>query len=130
MNDSRDRAADNDCPAALAWYIPTRHELGGRRRIRQPVPHRLRQLLPVQLQRTGPSRQVFLIVMASKIPTYDTCTAGTFWYHSHIMTQYCDGLRGVLVVYDPQDPHAHLYDVDDGEQYHKPHLARADTSCR
>ncbi|KAL0059949.1 laccase, multicopper oxidase, benzenediol:oxygen oxidorectuctase [Marasmius tenuissimus] len=39
--------------------------------------------------------------------------AGTFWYHSHLSTQYCDGLRGVVVVHDPQDPHAHLYDVDD-----------------
>ncbi|KAK1225416.1 laccase, multicopper oxidase, benzenediol:oxygen oxidorectuctase [Marasmius sp. AFHP31] len=39
--------------------------------------------------------------------------AGTFWYHSHLSTQYCDGLRGAIVVYDPQDPHAHLYDVDD-----------------
>ncbi|TBU24146.1 laccase B [Dichomitus squalens] len=38
--------------------------------------------------------------------------AGTFWYHSHLMTQYCDGLRGPLVVYDPHDPHKHLYDVD------------------
>nr|QMP96872.1 laccase 7 precursor [Cerrena sp.] len=39
--------------------------------------------------------------------------AGTFWYHSHLSTQYCDGLRGVLVIYDPDDPHAGLYDVDD-----------------
>ncbi|KAF9262014.1 Cu-oxidase-domain-containing protein [Marasmius fiardii PR-910] len=39
--------------------------------------------------------------------------AGTFWYHSHISTQYCDGLRGPLVVYDPNDPHQKLYDVDD-----------------
>ncbi|KAI9068885.1 multicopper oxidase [Trametes sanguinea] len=39
--------------------------------------------------------------------------AGTFWYHSHLSTQYCDGLRGPLVVYDPDDPHADLYDVDD-----------------
>ncbi|KAJ3504043.1 hypothetical protein NLJ89_g8148 [Agrocybe chaxingu] len=31
--------------------------------------------------------------------------AGTFWYHSHFGTQYCDGLRGPLVVYDPGDPH-------------------------
>jgi hypothetical protein len=30
-------------------------------------------------------------------------------------TQYCDGLRGPLVVYDPQDPHANLYDYDDGK---------------
>nr|AMJ39540.1 laccase 3 [Coriolopsis trogii] len=39
--------------------------------------------------------------------------AGTFWYHSHFGLQYCDGLRGPLVVYDPHDPHKHLYDVDD-----------------
>ncbi|KAI9450184.1 laccase C [Lactarius psammicola] len=39
--------------------------------------------------------------------------AGTFWYHSHFLNQYCDGLRGALVVYDPDDPHASLYDVDD-----------------
>lgn len=38
---------------------------------------------------------------------------GTYWYHSHVSTQYCDGLRGPLVIYDPDDPHADLYDVDD-----------------
>ncbi|EJD00070.1 laccase [Fomitiporia mediterranea MF3/22] len=38
---------------------------------------------------------------------------GTYWYHSHEGTQYCDGLRGPLVIYDPEDPHANLYDVDD-----------------
>jgi iron transport multicopper oxidase len=58
--------------------------------------------------------------------------AGTFWYHSHLCTlfflfffpvisryswiffglatQYCDGLRGPFVVYDPNDPHSSLYD--------------------
>ncbi|KAF7309247.1 Laccase I [Mycena indigotica] len=39
--------------------------------------------------------------------------AGTFWYHSHLSTQYCDGLRGPLVIYDPNDPQKHLYDIDD-----------------
>ncbi|KAF9461173.1 laccase [Collybia nuda] len=39
--------------------------------------------------------------------------AGTFWYHSHLSTQYCDGLRGAFVVYDQADPHASLYDIDD-----------------
>ncbi|KAG2040085.1 laccase [Suillus americanus] len=38
---------------------------------------------------------------------------GTYWYHSHFHTQYCDGLRGPLVIYDPDDPHKDLYDVDD-----------------
>ena len=40
---------------------------------------------------------------------------GTFWYHSHFKTQYCDGLRGPLVIYDPKDPQGYLYDVDNGE---------------
>ncbi|KAJ8581882.1 laccase 3, partial [Rhizopogon salebrosus TDB-379] len=38
---------------------------------------------------------------------------GTYWYHSHYSTQQCDGLRGVLIIYDPEDPLSHLYDVDD-----------------
>ncbi|KAK0462398.1 laccase lcc5 [Desarmillaria tabescens] len=39
--------------------------------------------------------------------------AGTFWYHSHLADQYCEGLRGALIIYDPFDPHAGLYDIDD-----------------
>ncbi|KAK7018300.1 laccase 3 [Favolaschia claudopus] len=57
---------------------------------------------------------------------FDTAgQTGNYWYHSHYSTQYCDGLRGAFVVYDPDDPMAHLYDVDDdstiitlGEWYH------------
>ncbi|KAG7446172.1 laccase lcc5 [Guyanagaster necrorhizus] len=41
-----------------------------------------------------------------------TGQAGTFWYHSHLSTQYCDGVRGPLIIYDDDDPHASLYDVD------------------
>lgn len=40
--------------------------------------------------------------------------SGTYWYHSHLGNQYCDGLRGAFVIYDPQDPHRSLYDVDNG----------------
>ncbi|KAI5120428.1 hypothetical protein M0805_009890 [Coniferiporia weirii] len=39
--------------------------------------------------------------------------SGTYWYHSHLSTQYCDGLRGPLVLYDPDDPLLDMYDVDD-----------------
>ncbi|KZV76831.1 multicopper oxidase [Peniophora sp. CONT] len=46
-----------------------------------------------------------------KFPVKDQ--AGTYWYHSHYKTQYCDGLRGPLVIYDPNDPQKSLYDVDD-----------------
>ncbi|KAF8351841.1 Cu-oxidase-domain-containing protein [Amanita rubescens] len=38
---------------------------------------------------------------------------GTYWYHSHVSTQYCDGLLGPLIIYDPNDPLKSLYDVDD-----------------
>ncbi|KAI9435549.1 laccase [Lactarius indigo] len=38
--------------------------------------------------------------------------AGTFWYHSHFRNQYCDGLRGALIIDDPNDPQKYLYDVD------------------
>ncbi|KAF8076150.1 multicopper oxidase-domain-containing protein [Lyophyllum atratum] len=41
--------------------------------------------------------------------------AGTFWYHSHLSTQYCDGLRGAFVVYDLFDPHRLRYDIDDDD---------------
>ena len=44
-----------------------------------------------------------------------TCPQGTFWYHSHLALQYCDGLRGVIVIKDPSDPFLDLYDVDDGK---------------
>ncbi|KAI5120438.1 hypothetical protein M0805_009900 [Coniferiporia weirii] len=39
--------------------------------------------------------------------------SGTYWYHSHLANQYCDGLRGAIVLYDPQDPLKDLYDIDD-----------------
>ncbi|KAF7783306.1 CAZyme family AA1 [Agaricus bisporus var. burnettii] len=46
--------------------------------------------------------------------SFDTTDqAGTFWYHSHFDVQYCDGVRGALIVYDPHDPLKHMYDVDD-----------------
>ncbi|KAF5341605.1 hypothetical protein D9758_014080 [Tetrapyrgos nigripes] len=45
---------------------------------------------------------------------FDTAgQTGSYWYHSHLSTQYCDGLRGAFVVYDPEDPHKELYQVDD-----------------
>jgi iron transport multicopper oxidase len=37
---------------------------------------------------------------------------GTFWYHSHNMGQYPDGLRGPLIIHDPQDPYAGQYDEE------------------
>ncbi|KAK7007508.1 multicopper oxidase/laccase [Favolaschia claudopus] len=47
--------------------------------------------------------------------------AGTYWYHSHL----CDGLRGVMVIYDPADPNLNLYDSETtvitlADWYHDP----------
>ncbi|KAJ6598085.1 laccase 3 [Mycena vulgaris] len=44
---------------------------------------------------------------------YDFTPSGTFWYHSHLSTQYCDGLRGPLVIYDPNDPHKVCFRLSD-----------------
>ncbi|KAB5593772.1 Laccase [Ceratobasidium theobromae] len=59
------------------------------------------------------------------IPTVDQ--AGTHWYHSHLGSQYVDGVRGAIVIYDPNDPHKSLYDIDDAstviqlsDWYHTP----------
>ncbi|KAG8791727.1 hypothetical protein FRC12_008259 [Ceratobasidium sp. 428] len=59
------------------------------------------------------------------IPTLDQ--AGTHWYHSHLGSQYVDGVRSAIVIYDPDDPHKARYDVDDAstviqlsDWYHKP----------
>ncbi|KAJ6474163.1 laccase 17 [Mycena sanguinolenta] len=55
---------------------------------------------------------------------------GTYWFHSHLSTQYADGERGTLVIFttdDPDDPQKHLWDVDDAstiitlaDWYHTP----------
>ncbi|KAK3685034.1 multicopper oxidase like protein [Podospora appendiculata] len=39
-------------------------------------------------------------------------TPGTFWYHSHNLGQYPDGLRGPLIVHNPNDPYAGQYDEE------------------
>ncbi|KAK4122896.1 multicopper oxidase [Parathielavia appendiculata] len=37
---------------------------------------------------------------------------GTYWYHSHIHGQYPDGLRGPLIVHDPETPFKDMYDEE------------------
>jgi hypothetical protein len=44
--------------------------------------------------------------------------------------EQCDGLRGPLVIYDPDDPLADMYDVDDGErEIYFPSALIIDSSC-
>ena len=37
---------------------------------------------------------------------------GTYWYHSHNAGQYPDGLRGPLIVHDPDSPYKGKYDEE------------------
>lgn len=37
---------------------------------------------------------------------------GSFWYHSHLRGQYPDGLRGPLIIHDPNDPFKDKYDEE------------------
>ena len=37
---------------------------------------------------------------------------GTYWYHSHAPGQYSDGLRGPLIVRDPNSPYKGQYDEE------------------
>lgn len=59
-------------------------------------------------------RYVTRALLCLDVYVYIMLLQGTYWYHSHFLNQYCDGLRGPFVVRDPQDPHADLYDIDDG----------------
>ncbi|KIW16503.1 hypothetical protein PV08_06558 [Exophiala spinifera] len=35
---------------------------------------------------------------------FKAAQVGTFWYHSHVKGQYVDGLRGSLIIHDPENP--------------------------
>jgi iron transport multicopper oxidase len=37
---------------------------------------------------------------------------GTYWYHSHVRAQYPDGLRGPLIIHDPDSPYLGQYDEE------------------
>ncbi|CAF0817429.1 unnamed protein product [Adineta steineri] len=46
----------------------------------------------------------------SFIYTYSTENqSGTYWYHSHYTMQYGDGLKGILIIKDPNDPWKSFY---------------------
>lgn len=54
------------------------------------------------------SRQSSMLTLT--IPKIDQ--PGTYWYHSHETAQYPDGLRGPLIVNDPDSPYKGQYDEE------------------
>ncbi|KAG6816849.1 hypothetical protein H0H87_002335 [Tephrocybe sp. NHM501043] len=68
---------------------------------------------------------------AASVTQCPIATGDSFLYEFDVQdqaaTQYCDGLRGAFVVYDSEDPHQDLYDIDDestiitlADWYHQP----------
>ena len=60
-----------------------------------------------------------LMVSTVSFGLWDICTddykikqPGTYWYHSHDNGQYPDGLRGALIVHDPESPYRDQYDEE------------------
>ncbi|CAG8603493.1 1259_t:CDS:2 [Diversispora eburnea] len=50
--------------------------------------------------------------------------SGTFWYHSHFLSQYIDGFVGPFIIHDPEDPYLNSYHEDYvitiSDWYHSP----------
>ncbi|CAG8574332.1 2873_t:CDS:2 [Diversispora eburnea] len=50
--------------------------------------------------------------------------SGTYWYHSHFLSQYIDGLVGPLIIHDSEDPYLNSYHEDYlimiSDWYHSP----------
>ncbi|CAG8717334.1 46324_t:CDS:2 [Gigaspora margarita] len=47
--------------------------------------------------------------------TYEFSTdgqVGTYWWHSHYMAQYIDGILGAMIIHDPDDPNLKDYDYE------------------
>lgn len=86
----------------MAWILPGWNERDGRPVLREPVPHRPEPLFPVSIK-SSPLRALDVVLTVGPFSIrYDFSTgnqAGTYWYHSHLSTQYCDGLRSVRCVF-------------------------------
>ncbi len=116
------------CPSALAWILSSENVWYGWACVSVLPPFDLRLILVYSFVNQCP-------VAPGDDFTYSFDLAdqiGSYWYHSHLSTQYCDGFRGVFIVYgqhfltaasivsilpsvDPNDPLKDLYDVDDGK---------------
>lgn len=74
--------------------------------------HGINQLTTVEMD--GPSGVTQCPVPPGSSLTYKFLAdeAGSYWYHSHNMGQYPDGLRGPMIIKDPNDPYKGQYDEE------------------
>ncbi|KAI1376013.1 putative ferroxidase [Hypoxylon crocopeplum] len=63
-------------------------------------------------QMDGPSQVSQCAIAPGSSFTYNFTVnqPGTYWYHSHTNGQYPDGLRGPLIIHDPDSPFLDLYE--------------------
>ncbi|KAF7360073.1 Laccase A [Mycena venus] len=104
--------------SSIHWhgFFPAeRQQLGRWCRVRDPMPHRHGQFFPLHIpyvrspNRTiRPARSGTIRISVRPSPSPICVNRPQFEFISSA-TQYCDGLRGPLVVYDPEDPNASLY---------------------
>lgn len=65
-----------------------------------------------QMDGPGQVTQCPIPANASFTYSFNITQPGTYWYHSHVDAQYPDGLRGPLIVHDPENPYAAQFDEE------------------
>lgn len=76
---------------ALARSFPSSYSRDGWTGICHAMPHCPERLLPVRLRTLRPGTLLIKTLYRYNFTVPDQ--SGTYWYHSHLATQYCDGLR-------------------------------------
>lgn len=110
---NRELREDADClPGALAWLSSTRHSLGGRHILRYTMPDLSGPCIPVQVQDRGTRRDI-LVSLSPGHPVLRWPARTHRFVHKPLLSSIEHLLRRCPVVYDRNDPHKSLYDVDD-----------------
>lgn len=86
---------------ALAWILPGSHFCHGWRLFCNPMSDSSEHDIHLFVRSCKSTWEVRvpLLEYQLKKKTKECSCHLSFWYHSHLSTQYCDGLRGPFVVY-------------------------------